>query len=136
MILITSVCIYINIYTLCLCQVSKINALTQDRSIPAEVDFLASRAIKGRPLGLEALWLLRGAQDNAECCIDKEDHHLSKAILKSAAFWQARKEARAALWALRVEQPIVLRLFRLEATVPLELLGGVEPSLWEPECVF
>ena len=108
----------------------------QDRSIPSYVDFAAGRAIKGRPLGLEALWLLKGSHSNDDCCIDKEEHHLSKKTLALAHFWQERKDARAALWLLRLEHPSIVRLFMIEAKVPDDLLGDMEQALWEPMIVF
>ena len=85
---------------------------------------------------MEALWLQRGDPANAECSCDKNSHHTLKARLAKPEFHEARKAARAALWALREHQPIIERLFQLEVEVPAALLGGVESALWEPENVF
>ncbi len=110
-----------------------------DRSIPLALgieNFTEGRAVKGRPIGLLALWLQRGDPEDLECCETKDSHHKLKRRLCTPEFFQARKDARAALWALRVEFPRIERLFELEAPVPDHLLGGVDPQLWEPERVF
>lgn len=101
-----------------------------DRSAPEVPDFGAVR-VKGRPLGLLALWLkdpLRSAS--------KVEHHGRKYIYAAADFFEQRRSARAELWALRVQMPDVLNLFSIEAHVPNDLLAGTEPSLWEPTSVF
>jgi len=87
----------------------------------------------GRPLGLLALWLQRSHPDHASCCLDKHTHQGIAATLSGTAFFDARKAARVALWASRVDHPTIVELFEVEARVPAGLLAGIEPQLWEPE---
>jgi hypothetical protein len=108
-------------------------------SDPPELAFRPENKTKGRPLGLLALWLQRGSAVYVDCCPDKDEHAALKAGLGSlgeASFYEDRKAARAALWALRAHNPMIIQLFMVEAQVPLALLGGVEHALWEPRRVF
>ena len=114
---------------------SMINELNLDRTVPEAFDS-SSQKTKGRPLGLEALWLTKGNPANLGCCIDKRSHQGLKASLGRAESWADRQTARKALWDLRVDQPRILRLFQLEAPPPAGEPIGSEPALWEPEIVF
>ena len=104
-----------------------------DRSVsPTAEVFADDRVNKGRPVGFEALWILKGSKSNADCCIDKTEHGELKSVLRLPEFWQERKNARTDLWSLRHQHPSIIRLFRMEAQVPETLLRGSEPELWEP----
>jgi hypothetical protein len=102
------------------------------------VEFDASGKSKGRVLGLEALWLTKGNNERADCCIDNKPLHNSlKAEFGKPAYFEERQKARKALWDLRLAQPNILRLFQLEARPPVGLLPlGSEPNLCEPRGVF
>ena len=107
-----------------------------DRSIPSrEVDFAKPGRTKGRPLGLGPLWLQMGDQANVNCCADKAAHDLLKATLAEPHYHEQRKNARKNLWNRRFECPEIVRLFAVEAdisNVPLAVLNGIAPELWEP----
>jgi hypothetical protein len=105
-------------------------------SDPPELAFRPENKTKGRPLGLLALWLQRGSAAYVDCCPCKDSHAVLKVALGADSFYEDRKAARAALWALRAQNPMIIQLFMVEAPVPLALLGGVEPALWEPRRVF
>ena len=94
-----------------------------DRSIPLD-PILNGRTVKGRPLGLLALWLKRGHEPEHGT---KDSHQASKKVLCGAAFQEDRKAARAELWALRGNAPDIQQLFDLEV--------GDDP-LMEPLEVF
>ena len=101
-----------------------------DRSVPEEPDFLAQR-VKGRPLGLLALWLKDPLASDG-----KQAHHEHKSVYASLEFQEERRLARAELWAARHQNTDIEILFSIEAAVPDALLAGVESPLWEPSCVF
>ena len=102
-----------------------------DRSCPEAPDFGVQR-VKGRPIGLLALWLKKAADSNC-----KDDHHACKPVYASRAFYEERKVARSEVWALSATHPDVHTLFSIEAQVPNDILGDdVPPELFEPMWPF
>ena len=101
-----------------------------DRTCPEHPNFDAVK-IRGRPIGLLALWLKK-----ASVCEDKAEHHTKKALYAAPAYHAERARAREELWAMRHGLYGVEDMFSVEAAVPIALLGGVEPHLWEPAWSF
>ena len=88
--------------------------------------------MKGRPLGVLALWL-----QGALGYINKAEHVEAKTFDCSAAYENERRQARRELWAMRDDQPLIVELFDIEAKVPVALLGRVEDdAFWGPASVF
>ena len=101
-----------------------------DRTVPEHPNLFEFR-VKGRPLGLLALWLKL-----SDASAERSDHAAAKADYAQEGFYDERRLAREELWATRLHDPIVLNLFALEARVPDELRGAVQEELWEPRRVF
>ena len=101
-----------------------------DRTCPEHPNFDAVK-IRGRPIGLLALWLKKASD-----CADKAEHHTKKALYAAPAYHAERAKAREEVWAMRHGVDGVEDMFSVEAAVPIALLGGVDSHLWEPAWSF
>ena len=95
-----------------------------DRSCPADPN-LGELRLKGRPIGLLALWLKKPGSNMGE-------HVENKKSYATPAHYADRVAARTELWELRHVFPVITELFEIEAKLPDDMLGDTPGALWEP----